>query len=147
MESDPDNRLLLGCLRVFSGDLDAMEEVFAPEVRLYASFAGVPPMLRKGFDGIEFGVSFLHTPFPDIELHPTSFAASARTRACKWLAKGTHSGPLFSNIAPLHLPVSIAGAFMCRSDEERVGALWMRCDFDAVFAQLGMAPSAPRASR
>ncbi|HEY2030492.1 MAG TPA: ester cyclase [Myxococcales bacterium] len=147
MESESENRLLLGCLRVFNGDLDAMEEVFAPDVRVHASFSGVPPMLRKGFDGIEFAVSFLHTPFPDIELRPTAFAASARTRTCKWLAKGTHGGPLFSNIAPLHLPVALPGAFMCRGDVERIDALWMRCEFDALFAQLGMAPSAPHAAR
>lgn len=135
-------RLVEQLLAAFSGDEQALNEIFDEDVVVRTS-GSLLPALPHGAAGVQILLSFLRTPFPDLVL------AAARppvgqgsTAAVAWAASGTHTGPDLYNLAPTGRRVRFTGQCMIHGGE-LIDRLWVSTHLEQLFPDLGMAPSPP----
>jgi steroid delta-isomerase-like uncharacterized protein len=77
------------------GDLDALDELYAPEFVYHMRF----PNLLAGIAGERQVIAMLHGAFPDLEIITEDIIVNENTAVVRWTMPGTHLGN-FRDIKP-----------------------------------------------
>jgi steroid delta-isomerase-like uncharacterized protein len=77
------------------GDLDALDELYAPEFVYHMRF----PNLPAGIAGERQVIAMLHGAFPDLEIITEDVIVNERTAVVRWTMPGTHLGN-FRDVKP-----------------------------------------------
>ena len=120
---------------IFEGNLDAADEIIAPDCVFHDFPAGTP----NGPDGVKQAAETLRAAFPDV--HPVDeqyLADGDRVVAC-YVARGTHRGP-FLGVSPTGKGVRIIGMNVFRVAGGKVAEHWAIMDTWGVMQQIGAVP-------
>jgi steroid delta-isomerase-like uncharacterized protein len=123
------------------GDLDRVEDFFAPDVVIHHA----PPNLPSGREGVRATVSLYRGAFPDLTLKSQSLVAEGNTVAAFWRLRGTHKGDLMG-VPATGKRVESYGMSLMRFDNGRVAEIWGASDQLGLLRQLGAFPEAGQGS-
>lgn len=112
------------------GNLDALDELFAPVVKEHQF--GMPAAI----EGMKGSIRGLRSAFPDLTLTIEEMVTDGDKVWARATARGTHTGP-FLGIAPTQRPFAIQVFDMCRIESGRIVEHWGVPDRFALMSQLG----------
>jgi predicted ester cyclase len=118
-----------------SGDLDAMDEMFAPD---YVDH-GAPPGEASGREWHKGLVVMFRTAFPDLAISNEDVITSGDKVVLRWTGRGTHEGELMG-IAPTGKEVEFSGIEVLRVVEGKVVERWGEGNDLEIMQQLGVVP-------
>lgn len=109
-----------------TGDLSRLEAIYAPDFTAYWPPSAERPV-RRGLDGVRFGVRAVRDAFPDwVETIADIFAAGDRV-ASRCVCQGTHLGP-FAGAPPTGRRIEVHDISIFRIAEGRVVEQWCMID-------------------
>jgi len=123
-----------------TGDLDRVDDLFAPDVVDYTA----PPGAPSGVAGMKALISVYRAAFPDIHFTVEQIIAEDDRMAGRWTARGTQQGPLL-NIPATSKSIEISGIFIMHVSGDKVTEHWVQFDQLGMLQQLGVIPSTPDA--
>jgi len=120
------------------GNLDAVEELFAPDCVTHTMFREHP--ILHGRDEQRQAIRSLHATFADLAFTVEDcLAGSTETGeaqvVCRWSASGTHTRS-YLNVPPTGRRVTWAGATVYRFQGDRIAEDWWYLDRYLIFQQL-----------
>jgi len=120
---------------VSSGQMDALDDVFAPNVVDYdpAPDQGPGPEGFKGF------FTTLRAAFPDLTITPAHVVTDEDNVAIAYTISGTHQGD-FLGVAPTGKRISARGVQIGRFENGKIVERWGSSDELGILHQLGAAP-------
>lgn len=118
------------------GDLDAVEEIFAPDYVLHDP--SVPEEGRGPEAARQLATTF-RSAFPDLHTTFDEAVAEGDKVAYRWTASGTHEGELMG-IPPTGNRMTITGTAIARISEGRIEEGWQNFDALGMMQQLGAIP-------
>ena len=101
------------------GNLDAVDELLAPDFTAHNLPEGFPP----DADGFKQAVSLYRTAFPDMTMTLEDIIADGDRVVVRWSARGTHGGDL-AGFPPTGRPVSVTGIGIHRFVGGRIVENW-----------------------
>ena len=119
------------------GDLDAVDEIFAPNYILH------DPSLPKGGRGPNSArqlAAAFRNAFPDLHTTFDGAVAEGDKVAYRWTASGTHEGELMG-IPPSGNRMRITGTAIARISGGKIEEGWQNFDALGMMQQLGAIPS------
>jgi len=126
---------------VFSeGKLALIEQVAASDYSAHDPTS--PPV--QGHEGFRQFVTVYRTAFPDLRVKVEDQIADGDRVATRWLASGTHTGPLASpggDIPPTGKRSNVTGITISRIAGGKVVEEWHNWDTLGMMQQLGLAPA------
>jgi steroid delta-isomerase-like uncharacterized protein len=122
------------------GNLAILDDAVAPDAVIHDLPPGLPPS-REGLR--QFFAAF-RTAFPDVRLTVGEQVVDGDRVATRWVATGTHTGPLMG-IPATGRKTCTHGLIIERYRDGKVVELWSPWDGENMFAQLGLAPPLPGA--
>jgi steroid delta-isomerase-like uncharacterized protein len=125
----------------WKGDLDAIDELVAPE------FVGHNPPAREpnlGPAGQREFVEKYRSAFPDARVKVESQLGEGDRVVTRWTAHGTHRGELMG-IDPTGREVTVHGITISRISAGKVVESWSNWDALGMLVQLGVVPEPARA--
>jgi steroid delta-isomerase-like uncharacterized protein len=121
---------------VFSqGNLDAVDELVAPDFVEHEEFPGMPP----GREGVKQVASMFRSAFPDLQVTTEDIFSEGDRVAIRSTWRGTQQGA-FLGIAPTGRSVTFEATDILRVENGRIAEHWGRTDDLGVLQQLGVAP-------
>ena len=120
---------------VVEGNLDVIEEVFAPDVVDHDPAPGQGP----GNQGIKDFWTELRTAFPDLALQVERLVADDETVSLTYTLTGTHDGP-FQGIDPTGKQIEVRGLQTARFEDGKIVERWGATDELGILKQIGAAP-------
>jgi steroid delta-isomerase-like uncharacterized protein len=121
-----------------SGDLDAFDEVYAPNIVDHMPFPGQ----AQGLEGVKQANVIFRTAFPDIEFTIKDVIAEGDKVVVRSLYTGTHKGALFG-IPPTGKAISVTGICIARIKAGKIVDWWHNRDELGMMQQLGVIPPFP----
>jgi steroid delta-isomerase-like uncharacterized protein len=115
-----------------SGDLDAFEDIIAPDIVDHDPAAGQPP----GAAGYKFFFSQLRAAFPDLTITPEHAIVTDDEVAMAYTIAGTQRGP-FQGIPPTGKSVRARGMQIARFHNGKAVERWGSSDELGILKQLG----------
>lgn len=119
------------------GNLDAAEEIIAPEFVLHDPNLPEEP---QGPEGLKQFVSLYRNAFPDIAFAIEKQLAEGDMVGTRWVARGTHEGELMG-IAPTGNQVKVAAFTLHRFSDGKIAEDWAHYDALGMMRQLGAIPA------
>ncbi len=120
-----------------SGDLDAFDEVFSPDVVDHDP----APDQGPGPDGFKTFFSALRTAFPDLHIEVQHSVEDDDNIAIAYTLTGTHDGD-FEGIEPTGKKIEIRGMQIARFDDDaKIVERWGSSDELGILKQLDAAPA------
>ena len=128
-------------LRVFEevwnkGNLDAIDEIYVPDIVDHPHPPGLPP----GVKGTKAFISMYLSAFPDTKMTVDLQIAEGDKVATRWTAQGTHKGELMG-IPATGKQVTVTGIGIDRIAGGRIVETWGEFDQMGMMQQLGVVPS------
>ena len=117
------------------GDLDALDEVLAPEYVAQTPFGEV-----RGPEGVKAIITEFRATFPDVSMTIDGQWAEGDTVVSRWTAKGTQQGPL-RGIEPTGKQVTFSGVLILRFEGDRAVEAWQHFDRLTMLEQIGAVPT------
>ena len=117
------------------GDVSPADETFAPNCIIHMAGAPDPNLTVTAFKEL---VSGLLTAFPDFQVTVEDQMVSGDKVAFRWLAKGTHTGPL-GDAPPTGKQVQFDGLIFDHVVGDQVVERWEQWDQMGMLQQLGLA--------
>jgi steroid delta-isomerase-like uncharacterized protein len=117
------------------GDVSVANEVFTTDCVIHINGSPNPNLDLAGFKQMIAG---LLAAFPDLRLTIEDQIVSGNKVATRWVAEGTHSGPLGS-VPATGRRVRVDGLILDRVVDGRVAERWEQWDQAAMMQQLGLA--------
>ena len=117
------------------GDVSAADEAFAPDAVIHITGSPVPALDLPGF---KLMIAGIRAAFPDLHFTIEDQIAAGDRVAMRWVAEGTHTGPL-GDAAPTGKRIRIDGLIFDRVVGGRVAERWEQWDQPAMLRQLGFA--------
>jgi steroid delta-isomerase-like uncharacterized protein len=118
------------------GDLDAVEEIFAPDYVLHDPSL---PEEGRGPEAARQLATAFRSAFPDLHTTFDEAVAEGDKVAYRWTASGTHEGELMG-IPPTGNRMTITGTAIARISEGRIEEGWQNFDALGMMQQLGAIP-------
>jgi steroid delta-isomerase-like uncharacterized protein len=118
------------------GNLDAVEEIFAPD---YVLHDPTSPEEIRGTEGMRRYVSMYRSAFPDTEITIEDQLAEGDTVATRWTARGTHQGELMG-VQPSGNRVEVMGVTISRIEGGKIVEDWDIYDALGMMQQIGAIP-------
>jgi steroid delta-isomerase-like uncharacterized protein len=118
------------------GNLDAVEEIFAPD---YVLHDPTSPEEIRGTEGIRGYVSMYRTAFPDLQQDIEDQFAEGEKVATRLIGRGTHQGELLG-IPPTGNRVEAVGIVINRISGGKIAESWANYDALGMMQQLGVIP-------
>ena len=122
---------------LWNGQLELIEEVFAPQVVDHSPLPGQAP----GSDGQRQVIQLFRSAFPDLSVIAHDVIVAGPTAAVRWSASGTHRGEVLG-VAPTGRHVTMQGIDIVRLDGGRIIERWGEFDALGLLTQLGAVPGA-----
>ena len=119
------------------GDLDAVDELFAPGYVLHDPSL---PESGRGPESARQLASAFRSAFPDLHTTFDGAVAEGDKVAYRWTASGTHEGELMG-IPPTGRRVQTSGMTINRFSGGRIAEDWYQSDDLGMMQQLGVIPS------
>ena len=116
------------------GDVSVADVVFAPHCVIHMAGSPAPNLSVGEFKQMVAG---LLTAFPDIRLTIEDQVITAGKVATRWIAEGTHTGPL-GQVPPTGRRMRIDGLILDHVDGDRVVERWEQWDQAGMLQQLGL---------
>ena len=141
--SESDVVMLLGLVEhgFNTGDLDALDDVLAPDVVVHSPLP-VPP----GAEGLKATFAEIRKGFPDAHATIDDLVYEGDRIYRRWTVRGTHNGE-FAGIPPTGRRIEISGVDVERFHEGRIVEHWNFFDRLLLMEQLGVAPAPETTSR
>ena len=117
-----------------SGDLDALDDVAAPDVVDHDPYN---PHGREGLEGTKQTISMYREAFPDVRFEIEDQIAEGEMVVTRWKATGTHEGDLMGT-PPTGKKSTITGIGIDRFENGKIVEAWGNWDTLGMFQQLGM---------
>ena len=118
------------------GNLDAMDEIYAPDVVDHSRAPGFP----EGVEGSKAFISMYMNAFPDTKMTVDLQIAEGDIVATRWTAHGTHKGELMG-IPATGKQVTVTGIGIDRIAGGRIVESWGEFDQMGMMQQLGVVPA------
>jgi steroid delta-isomerase-like uncharacterized protein len=118
------------------GNLDAVEEIFAPD---YVLHDPTSPEEIRGTEGISQYVSMYRTAFPDLQQTIEEQIAEGEKVATRLTGRGTHQGELMG-ISPTGNRVEAPGIVINRISGGKIAESWANYDAMGMMQQIGAIP-------
>lgn len=118
-----------------SGDVGSVDDVYDSEFAAYWPPSSEVP-IRRGLDGIRFGISRIRSAFPDWHEEVVDVFGSGDKVASRYVSRGTHRGPYWG-MEPTGRKIEVheISIFECRNG--LVIVQWCLIDELARLQQLG----------
>ena len=116
------------------GDVSPADQAFAPNCVIHMAGAPEPALSVTEFKQLVAG---LLAAFPDLRVEVVDQIASGDKVATRWIATGTHRGPL-GEAEPTGRTVEIEGLIFDRVEAGRVVERWEQWDQMGMLQQLGL---------
>ncbi len=117
------------------GNLSAVDELASPDLVLHVPL----PEATPGAEGMKSIAFVCRSAFPDLRLTIEDMIAEGDEVACRFTAKGTHTGP-FSGLPPTGKAVSMTGIEIFRISDGRIAEIWGEANLLGLMMQLGLGP-------
>ncbi|MHB8647424.1 MAG: ester cyclase [Thermomicrobiales bacterium] len=118
-----------------AGDLDALDDLLAPDVIDHAAYAGQP----AGRDGFKAFIAMWRAAFPDLVYTIEDEIANGDRVVVRWTGQGTHLG-MYHHIAPTGKRVTMSGIQINRLAGGKIVEDWTSTDELGLLRQLGAIP-------
>lgn len=118
------------------GDLDAVDELCAPDVVIHSA----SPEMPSGSEGAKATVSLNRSAFPDLKVENQFLIAEGDKVAGHWIMSGTHSGELMGMPAT-GKRIETYGISVLRIEGGKIAEIWGASDQLGLMQQLGAIPS------
>jgi steroid delta-isomerase-like uncharacterized protein len=118
------------------GDLDAVDELFAPDVVIHSAPAEWP----SGTEGVKATVSMYRGALPDLKLTSNLVIAEGDKVANYWTLSGTHSGELMG-VPGTGKRIETYGVSVVRFEGGKIVEIFGASDQLGLMQQLGAIPS------
>lgn len=115
------------------GNLDAIDEIFAPDVVNHT----LPPGLPPGIEGSKAFTSMYLSAFPDTKMTIELQVAEGDKVVTLWKAQGTHKGELMG-IPATGKQVTVTGIAIDRIAGSKIVETWGQFDQMSMMQQLGV---------
>ena len=115
------------------GDLDVVDELFAPEYVNRNTHPGQTP----GPEGVKALVRNIRAAFPDIRETVEDMISSGDRVALRLTMSGTHTGTPFRGVQPSGKRVEVTGMGIVRVAGGKIPEAWFFFDRMAMYTQLG----------
>lgn len=122
-----------------SANLDLLDEIYYPDVRVYDS---TQPDVIRGRDALKAFYADSHSGFPDLRIDFDAVHAIDDMIVFRWTLTGTHLGDL-RGIAPTGSRVRLSGMTLSRVRDGRIDAEWVSFNMLALMTQLGFTVAPP----
>jgi steroid delta-isomerase-like uncharacterized protein len=119
------------------GNLDAVEEIFAPDFVLHDPTS---PEEIRGTEGMRQYVSMYRTAFPDLQQTIEDQIAEGEKVATRLTGRGTHQGEL-TGIPPTGNQVEAPGIVINRISGGKIAESWANYDALGMMQQIGAVPA------
>jgi len=116
------------------GDVSVADEVFAPNCVIHIAGSAEPNLSVAGFKELVEG---LLAAFPDLQIMVEDQIVSGNKVATRWLAEGTHTGPLGDSL-PTGKRAQFEGLILDCVEGEQVVERWEQWDQMGMLQQLGL---------
>lgn len=116
------------------GDVSPADETFSPGCIIHMAGAPEPDLSVSSFKELVAG---LLTAFPDFQISVEDQMVSGNKVAFRWLARGTHNGPL-GETQPTGRQVQFDGLIFDHVTNDQVTERWEQWDQMAMLKQLGL---------
>lgn len=117
-------------------DLDALDELFAPDIVNHEAPPGLPP----GIEGSKAYLGMFMSAFPDTQMTIEDQIAEGDKVLTRWTATGTHTGELMG-IPATGKQVTVTGLDLSRIAGGKVVEAWGQFDQMGMMQQLGVVPT------
>jgi len=124
--------------RINNGDIDALDEVFHPDVVDHDPRPGQGP----GPQGFKDFFSTMRAAFPDLEVTPSTIVADDENVSLAYTMTGTHQGE-FHGIATTGRSIEARGVQIGRFEDGKIIERWGSSDELGIMAQLDAEPQTP----
>jgi steroid delta-isomerase-like uncharacterized protein len=119
------------------GNLDAVEEIFAPD---YVLHDPTSPEEIRGTEGMRQYVSMYRSAFPDLQQTIEDQIAEGEKVATRLTGRGTHQGELIG-IPPTGNRVEVLGIVINRISGGKIAESWATYDALGMMQQIGAVPA------
>lgn len=116
------------------GDVSPADEIFAPNCIIHMAGAPEPNLSVSAFKELVTG---LLAAFPNLQVIVEDQMISGNKVAFRWVAKGTHDGPL-GEAQPTGRPVQFEGLIFDHVVGDQVVERWEQWDQMGMLQQLGL---------
>jgi predicted ester cyclase len=120
------------------GNIDGVDEFFAPDYEEHSAPPGAPP----GIETIKMVFRMFRTAFPDVVFNVTDLVAEGDKLCTYVIGEGTHEGP-FMGVAPTGKRCRWAAFGINRYVDGRIKEHWGLPDLMGLMTQLGAIPPPP----
>jgi steroid delta-isomerase-like uncharacterized protein len=120
---------------VSKGNLDLIEEIFAPDFVAYEADQDI-----RGPEGVRQFLLMLRAAFPDLQVTVEDVLAEGDKVVQRWSGHGSHEGELMG-LPPSGKRISVAGITISRFEGGKVAEEWELYDMMGMMQQLGALPS------
>jgi steroid delta-isomerase-like uncharacterized protein len=117
------------------GNLEAVDEVFAPEYVDHFPFPGYTP----DRNGLKKSISEFRAAIPDLQTRTEDVITEGDKVVARWSSSGTQKGELMG-IPPTNKKVTMSGITICRISKGKIVEEWSQADFAGMMQQLGVGP-------
>lgn len=118
------------------GDLDAFDEIYAPDIVNHT----LPPGIPQGIEGNKMFTKMYLTAFPDTKMTIDLQIAEGDKVVTRWHAEGTHKGELMG-IPATGKQATVTGIVIDRIAGGRIVESWGEFDQMGMMQQLGVVPT------
>ncbi len=119
-----------------SGNLEALEEVIAPDLVDHNAAPGQAP----GIEGTRQGFGMLRAAFPDLRITPEDLIGEGDLVVARLTVTGTHQGE-FQGLPPTGKQVTMSGIEIVRLAGGKAVERWGEFDTLGLLQQLGAIPA------
>ena len=121
-----------------TGNLDAVEEIIAPDYVSYEPTSGQ----TRGIEGAKQFAATFRQAFPDLENTIDDMVAEGDKVVVRFKARGTHDGETEAFGPATGRRMEITGITIKRVSEGKIAEAWTNFDALSMMQQLGMIPEA-----
>jgi steroid delta-isomerase-like uncharacterized protein len=115
-----------------SGDLDLIDELYAPDVRIHHPYSPSPLV---GHVELKQLVQEIRNAFPDLHIHVRDMLADVDRVIFRWQLFGTQQGQ-FLDLAPSGRSVTLSGITIDRIEDGLIVEQWTECDLYSLQRQI-----------
>jgi predicted ester cyclase len=135
--SEQNKEIVRGIQRAFdSGDLDALDELIAPDIVSHDAMPGAP----RGLEGAKMAHEMVLSWFPDYRVVIDDLVAESDRVVARFTVSGTHDGEMMG-VAPTGKSYSVTGFSEYRIENGKAVEHWGLHDNYGVMLQLGLIPA------
>jgi steroid delta-isomerase-like uncharacterized protein len=124
-----------------TGNLDAVEEIIAPDYVSYEPSSGE----TRGIEGARQFAATFREAFPDLENTIEDMVAEGDKVVVRFRARGTHEGETEAFGPPTGKRIDITGITIKRVSEGKIAEAWTNFDALGMMQQLGLIPESAQA--